>query len=297
MPVIRSAFCSVATQRGVCAMTESSGVSRPILLAASGDDNDAAARIVAVDIATRSGAPLHVVHVWHPSTAPGSLSGTVLAAHAASTMAATVQAITDIGGKVAATHLRQGGDADRVLAVANGLHPAVMVVGSRSGSAVQRLFRDSAAEEMVRRSGWPVLVVPGDGLSWPPPEVVVGDDGGKDSTLVVSTGAWLARVLGAPCRLVATQGRDPVLSDATIAKHARLVTVTAGEEPDVVTVTATGHAAARILENAAPDALVVVGRRWPGRIDAREKRTSAALLHHHHGPCLIVPRPLSAASS
>lgn len=281
---------------GCATVNDATEALRPILLATSGDDDDvAAARVAAVDVAGRSSAPLHLVLVWQASTAPGSLPAAVLAGGAAAKLEDEVRAVVDIGGTVSGSHLRRGFRAKQILAVAGELRARLIVTGAHGGGAVFRFLHDSVSEAVIRGSGFPVLVIRAGPPAWPPRHVVIGDNASQDSDRVVVAGGWFAGLLGVPVRLVAVRGgNNPPLSASVIARHARTIAEMAGAAPDVLT--PDGDPVDRILEAAAErDTLVVVGHRWPGRIEAWEKRVSTSLLHEHQGPSLIVPRPLSAA--
>jgi nucleotide-binding universal stress UspA family protein len=280
----------------VATVNEASEALRAVLLAVPGGDDDvAAARVAAVDVAGRSRAPLHLLLVWQASRAPGSLPAAVLASAAAAKLEDEVRAVVDGGGTVSGSHLRQGFPAKQILAVAGQLNARLIVIGAHGGGPFFRFLHDSVSEAVVRGSGFPVLVIRSGPPAWPPRQVVIGDDGSKASDRVVLAGGWFAGLLGAPVRLVAVRGGNkPPPSDSVIARHARTIAGIVGVAPDMLT--PDGDPVDRILAAASErDTLVVVGHRWPGRIEAWEKRVSTSLLHEHQGPSLIVPRPLSAA--
>jgi nucleotide-binding universal stress UspA family protein len=232
--------------------------------------------------------------VWQAATGPGSLSAAVLEAAAKARLADTVRVTLNGGGTVAGSHLRGGALAQQILEVAGRLQPRVIVTGARGGGALQRLFHDSVSEAVIRASEFPVLVVPNGASTWPPRRVVIGDDGSPNSESVITAAAWFAGLLELPVRLVAVRSAQGAsISDVTLLEHLATLGDVAGKAAEVVT--PVGEPADGIMVAAGSDALIVVGRRWPGGAGAWKTRVSTTLLHEHRGPCLIVPRPLSEA--
>lgn len=242
-----------AKRAGCATVNDATEALRPVLLATSGDDDDvAAARVAAVDVAGRSSAPLHLLVVWQASTAPGSLPAAVLASGAAAKLEDEVRAVVDIGGRVSGSHLRRGFRARHILAVAGELRARLIVTGAHGGGAFFRFLHDSVSEAVIRGSGFPVLVIRSGPPAWPPRHVVIGDNASKDSDRVVVAGGWFAGFLGVPVRLVAVRGgNNPPLSDSVIARHARTIAEMAGDAPDVLT--PDGDPVDRILAAAAEE--------------------------------------------
>lgn len=154
---------------------------KKILLATDGTEDSARAARVAVALAARTGAELHVVHVWHARASaetaaatrpplPGEPPG-YAARQARKLLDARVAMIHSDGGKVEEAHLRAGQPAAEVVALGAEIGTDLIVVGSGGAHAVRRAVATTtrqpaigrASDAIVRRAHCPVLVVRGDG--------------------------------------------------------------------------------------------------------------------------------------
>lgn len=58
-------------------------------------------------------------------------------------------------------HVSEGPPVDSVIDLAEELNPRMLVLGTHARQGLSRFFQGSVAEEILRRSHWPVHIVPG----------------------------------------------------------------------------------------------------------------------------------------
>ncbi len=122
-----------------------------ILLATDGSEDATLAARAAVDIASKVGSELHVVHVWVavPSARFGSFIRTQLEQEAQGLLDEQVEEIERAGGAVARAHLREGRSADEISGLAEEVgayHVAFLVAAAAAlvGFFVSLLLGDTA---------------------------------------------------------------------------------------------------------------------------------------------------------
>jgi nucleotide-binding universal stress UspA family protein len=154
-----------------------------ILLATDGSGDAALAGQAAADISRKTGAQLHVVHVW-TDVPPPAYPALVFDDYtrqaeeeARKLLRRQVWNAQVSGGSVAGHHLREGRPAEEIMFLAERLEADLVVVGRRGVGRIKRLITGSVSEGVVHRASCPVLVVRGGEQAWPPARIVVGDDG------------------------------------------------------------------------------------------------------------------------
>jgi len=192
------------------------GFPKKMLLATDGTE-EAVAR-AAVDLASRSGAELHVVHAWHdvPSARLGRFVRRELRAVGGEALDGQVRRLDRLGASVSGAHLVEGRTVEAVAQTAGELGADLILAGSHGRGGFGRLLAGSIHEGVVHHARVPVLVVPNGG-AWPPGRVVVGDDGSREARKAGDLAAHLARLVGAEVEIVRAY---PSLLTETLAGHA-----------------------------------------------------------------------------
>ena len=154
-----------------------------ILLATDGSGDASLAGQAAADISDKTGARLHVVHVWTdvpPPAYPNMMLddySRLAEEEARKLLRRQAWSAQVAGGRVAGHHLREGGPVEEIIFLAEELEADLVVVGRRGVGRVKRLITGSVSEGVVHQASCPVLVVRGGEQAWPPARIVVGDDG------------------------------------------------------------------------------------------------------------------------
>lgn len=289
-----------------------------ILLATDGSPDAELATTAAVDLSTRSGAELHVVHVGrslsdHAEAMPKDYA-LLFAREAEELLGWQTKSIESAGGIVARAHLRFGRPSEEILDLATEIGAGMIVVGSRGRGPVERLVMGSVSEDLVFRSSCPVLILRGDGLPWPPASVVTGDDSSREATEAGELAADIGGLFGARGFLVHAYPSLPEVSEEDVL-DARVVESAMHREDDALRERAAGlkgplghapevkvgvgDAAALILGVAleAEPALVAVGSRGFGVDEpvklgyARLGSVSTKVIRASRGPVLVCPAP------
>jgi len=169
-----------------------------ILLATDGSEDATRATEAASDLARKSGAELHAVHVWHD--VKGFAHDFVkreLRRQGQEILDEQVERIRAAGGEVAKAHLRRGRTSNEVIALSEEIGAGLLVVGSRGLGTVQRILMGSQSEEIVHRAQIPVLVLRGGEEAWPPARIVIGEDFSDDARRAGDLAAGIGRLYGA----------------------------------------------------------------------------------------------------
>jgi nucleotide-binding universal stress UspA family protein len=169
-----------------------------ILLATDGSEDAARATEAATDLARKSGAELHVVHVWHDVRGfAHDFVKRELRRQGQEILDEQVQRVRAAGGEVAKAHLRRGRTSNEVIALSEEIGAGLLVVGSRGLGTVQRILMGSQSEEIVHRAQVPVLVLRGGEEAWPPARIVIGEDFSDDARKAGDLAAGIGRLYGA----------------------------------------------------------------------------------------------------
>lgn len=285
-----------------------------ILLATDGSPDAETATTAAVDLSTRSGAELHVVHVGrslsdHAEAMPKGYS-LMFAQEAEELLGWQTKSIEGVGGVVAGDHLRFGRPSEEILDLATELGAGMIIVGSRGRGPLGRLVMGSVSEDLVFRSSCPVLILRGD--SWPPASVVTGDDSSQEATEAGELAAGIGGLFGARGFLVHAYPSLPEISEEE-ALDARVVESALHREDEALRERAArlkgplgralevkvgvGDAAALILGVAleVEPSLVAVGSRGFGMDEpvklgyARLGSVSTKVVRASRGPVLVCP--------
>jgi nucleotide-binding universal stress UspA family protein len=285
-----------------------------VLLATDASKDAALAARAAVDVCERTGAELHVVHVWYsiPTARLRPFMRAELKKLGNEILEEGVKRVEDSGGFVTGAHLVEGRAADEILDLAGQIGAGLVVIGSRGLGPVGRIALGSVSEAVIHHSHWPVLVLRGGEDAWPPERVIFGDDGSEAARAAGDLGASLcghhgarALVLRAYPRLpevdAAGRGFDPRIVDdelrraeKALLERSRELESRIGSRPKVRVVV--GDAAASLLEAAEEDApestLLAVGSRELGVIGRmRLGSVSTKVVHAAKGPVLVHPPP------
>jgi nucleotide-binding universal stress UspA family protein len=303
-------------------------VLRKILVGTDGSKDATLATQAAIDLSTKTGAELHVVHAWRKPQAPSlarpglaypSLEAAgycdTLQQEAEELLEEQAQRIRAAGGTIAVAHLREGRAAEEIASSAEELEVDLVVVGSRGAGAVERLVTGSVSEGVVHLAPCPVLVMRGSDEAWPPTNLVIGDDSSKEARRAGELAAGLGQLFGgsallvralpllparnAPARVTAARMADAMLQSnrEALEERAEELKSVLGQRPQVRVVA--GDAAGviqKVAEEQGKPALVVVGSRGLGAT----KRfllgsVSTDTLRAVGTPVLIVPTPKDMA--
>jgi nucleotide-binding universal stress UspA family protein len=291
-----------------------------ILFATDGSPDAVLAARAAVDLSTRTGSELHVVHAWHsvPSTRFEAFLRGQLRREAEEVLDEQTSLIQDAGGVVAEAHLREGPAIDEILDLAEEIGANLIVLGSRGHSTVGRLVLGSVSEGVVHHAHCPVLMLRGGEDAWPPERVVIGDDGSEAAKMAAELASSFGGLFGAKGLLVRAYPKLPEMDLPERQLDARMVDdelrheerkleelaseieATLGSRPHVrIDI---GDPAARILEAAqdggARNTLIAVGSRGLGRMQRiRLGSVSTKILRAAEGPVLIHPPPHEAGEA
>jgi len=174
-----------------------------ILLATDGSEDAARATEAASDLARRSGAELHVVHVWHDVRGfAHDFVKRELRRQGQEILDEQVERVRAAGGEVAKAHLRRGRTSNEVIALSEEIGAGLLVVGSRGLGTVQRILMGSQSEEIVHRAQIPVLVLRGAQDIWPPARIVIGEDFSDDARKAGELAASIGKLYEAQGLLV-----------------------------------------------------------------------------------------------
>src|SRR5215204_5693 len=174
-----------------------------ILLATDGSEDAARATEAASDLARKSGAELHVVHVWHDVRGfAHDFVRRELRRQGQEILDEHVEKIRAAGGDVAKAHLRKGRTSNEVIALSEEIGAGLLVVGSRGLGTVQRILMGSQSEEIVHHAQVPVLVLTDAENFWPPARIVVGEDFSDDAKRAGNLAASIGRLYAARVLLV-----------------------------------------------------------------------------------------------
>jgi nucleotide-binding universal stress UspA family protein len=188
---------------------------RNILLATDGSRDAEVALRAAADISEKSGAALHVVHVWTaamPQAYPAlhfDDYSRVLEEQAGKILRQQAWKARAAGGRAVWVYLREGEPVEEIGGLAEELDADLVVVGNRRVGRVKRLITGSVSEGVVHRASCPVLVVRGGEGEWPINRVVVGDDGSWSAQRAGQLVAEIADLFGAEVVLVRAYENPP----------------------------------------------------------------------------------------
>jgi nucleotide-binding universal stress UspA family protein len=189
---------------------------KKILLATDTSEDAALASRAAVDLCAKTGAELHVAHVWKPlpqQTAPGDYweyAYPMSKEYATAVFEGEIERLRDAGGEVAGTHLREGSPAEQILDLADELGAGLILIGSRGLGSLGQLVLGSVSERIVHHATCPVLVVRGGEGAWPPRRVVIGDDGSEEARSAGELATRIGKLFEGRVILVRA-GREPEL--------------------------------------------------------------------------------------
>ena len=185
-----------------------------ILLATDGSEATEQATEAAVDLSTKSGSELHVVHVWHDVPGPYAhkfVKGE-LRRQGQEILDEQVRKIEEAGATVTKAYLRGGRTTDEVLRLGDELDAGLLVVGSRGLRGMRRILLGSHSEDIVHHAHRAVLVVRFGANVWPPARIVSGDDLSEDARKATELAANLGKLFGARMLLLHA---DPQLPQAS----------------------------------------------------------------------------------
>ncbi|MDQ3856603.1 MAG: universal stress protein [Chloroflexota bacterium] len=181
-----------------------------LLLATDGSRDAELASRTAADLARRSGAALHLVHVWKPvqfatySYALPPDPYNMYEQEARDLLQRESGRVEGYGAGAARGHFSTGSPPHEIVQLAQAISADLIVMGSRGRNALQRLVVGSVSEGVVYHAHCPVLLMRGAEHSWPPRSIVIGED--------FSAGAERAADIG--CRLASVYGATPTLLSA-----------------------------------------------------------------------------------
>lgn len=280
-----------------------------ILLATDGSEDAVRATEAGSDLARRSGAELHVVHVWHD--VPGFAHDFVkreLRRQGQEILDEQVEKIRASGGEVAEAHLRGGRTSNEVIKLSAEIDAGLLIVGSRGLGTVQRILMGSQSEEIVHHAQVPILVMKVGEDMWPPKRVVVGEDFSGDARKAGDLAASIGALYGAEGLLVYShpdlpkvpQGEDSAAGrelaemrdrdEEMLQERAAGLESVLGSRPE--TRVSDGYPASVLLEVSQEEwpSLVAVGSR--GLAGIRRTRlgsVSTKVVTASHGPVLVCP--------
>jgi nucleotide-binding universal stress UspA family protein len=274
-----------------------------ILLATDGSEDAAQAREAAVDLASRSGSELHLVHVWHdvPSPYAHAFVKRELERQGQEILDGQVRKIEEAGSTVTGAHLRGGRTSDEVIELSEELGAGLLVVGSRGHGAVRRILLGSHSEAMLHHARLPVLVLRHAENIWPPSRVVIGDDYSEDAEKAAELAANIAKFYEADTLLVhayprlveeSSDAEDAMQqAEARLEERANTLKDILGYEPR--TMMTSGDATVAILEAAREGdgpTLAAVGSRGLGAVGrARLGSVSSKVVRAAPGATLVYP--------
>ncbi len=129
-----------------------------ILLYTDGSEDAALAAPVVVSLAEKSGAELHLVHVWH--TAAPFAPPSWFRDDAQRRLDEEIQHIQNAGGTVTETHLRKGHTAEEVVNLSDELEADLIVVGVVMGvGSAERKILEGLSDDIVHHAQCPVMVM------------------------------------------------------------------------------------------------------------------------------------------
>jgi nucleotide-binding universal stress UspA family protein len=135
-----------------------------IVLATDGSEEARLATTAAADLAEGTDSELHVVTVGPflpPIFAPTDEEPARMAREARRTLDEQVQSIEAAGERVAQAHLRLGGAAEEIVALAEDVGAGLITIGSRGRGGIRRALLGSVSERVVHHAHCPVMVVRG----------------------------------------------------------------------------------------------------------------------------------------
>lgn len=283
-----------------------------LLLATDGSGIAALGRNAALDLASRNGWSLHVVHAWQ-APIPVSQLALLTPGHPSSHREEGVSVldgehrfVESQGAHVSAEHLIEGRPAEAILRVADEVDAGLVVVGSRGLGLIGRIVTGTVSETVLHQSRRPVLMVRGGSDSWPPSHVVAADDGSAAAADAARLAGVIARSLEVPMVLIQVlphldgilsskpgMSIDTVLGGAEVALGDRAEEIEGLTGESVRTRLSFGSPVEGILDTAildGPRPLLACGSRGTGlRQRMRLGSVSRGLLHASHLPILVVP--------
>ena len=174
-----------------------------ILLPTDGSEDAIRATEAASDLARRSGAELHVVHVWHDVRGfAHDFVKRELRRQGQDILDEQVEKIRAAGGEVTKAYLRRGRTSNEVIALCKEIDADLLVVGSRGLGTVRRILMGSQSEEIVHHAQVPVLVLTGAENFWPLARIVIGEDFSDDARKAGELAAGIGKLYGAKGLLV-----------------------------------------------------------------------------------------------
>jgi nucleotide-binding universal stress UspA family protein len=174
-----------------------------ILLPTDGSEDATRATEAASDLASRSGAELHVVHVWHDVRGfAHDFVKRELRRQGQEILDEQVEKIRAFGGEVTKAYLRRGRTSNEVIALSKEIDADLLVVGSRGLGTVRRILMGSQSEEIVHHAQVPVIVLTGAEDFWPPARIIIGEDFSDDARKAGELAAAISKLYGAEGLLV-----------------------------------------------------------------------------------------------
>src|SRR5215207_8741693 len=280
-----------------------------ILLSTDGSQDAVRAAGAASDLAKRSGAELHVVHVWHDVRGfAHDFVKKELRRQGQEILDEQLERIRASGGEITKAYLRRGRTSNEVIALCKEIDAGLLVVGSRGLGTVQRILMGSQSEEIVHHAQVPVLVLRSAGDSWPPARIVIGEDFSDDAGRAGELAAAIGNLYGAGGLLVYShpdlpevppgEARSAVRNlvdmrerdEKMLDDRARGLERFLGGKPEV---RLSGDYPAKVLLDASQEVrptLVAVGSRGrAGIARTRLGSVSTKVVTAAHGPVLVYP--------
>jgi nucleotide-binding universal stress UspA family protein len=278
------------------------------LLATDGSREADLAAKTAVELAQRTGSELEVVHVfgispWYPAYPEATdLEGVELEdprleegleriseQRARKVLDAEAEKVRSAGGTVAQAHLREGGIAQEIVALAEDIGAGLIVMGSRGLGGIRRALMGSVSDAVVRHAHCPVMVFRGEPVVFPT-KILVATDRSREAELAATTAADLAKSTNSELHVVHV-GFDQARDEAQNELDTEVGMVREAGVTDVQAHLKFGIPARMIVDLAEEVGvgLIVMGSRGRGGVRrALIGSVSSSVVPHAHCPVLVV---------